>query len=135
MAGSFSDYLENELLDHVFGASAYSAPATLYFALSTADPTDDGSGIAEPSGNNYERVAVTNDKDLWTDAAAGALSNEAAVTFNTASGSWGTITHFAVFDASSGGNMIIHGDLTASKAVGSGDTPKFNIGDIDITLS
>ena len=135
MAGSFSDYLENKLLDHVFGASSYSAPATIYFALSTADPTDDGSGIAEPSGNNYARKSVTNDKDLWTDASGGALENEAAITFNTASGSWGTISHFAVFDESSGGNMLIHGDLTTPKAVGTGDTPKFNIGDIDITLS
>jgi hypothetical protein len=70
--GSFSNYLENELLDHVFGAAAYSAPATLYVGLSTADPTDDDSGLAEPSGNGYARVAVTNNATNFPAASGGA---------------------------------------------------------------
>jgi len=134
MAGSFSNYLENKILDHVFGGTTYSAPSTLYFALSTADPTEDGSSIAEPSGNNYARAAVTNNKTNWGTASGGIVSNAADITFNTASGSWGTITHFAVFDASSGGNMLIYGSLTESKTIGTGDTPKFNIGDVSISL-
>lgn len=133
--GSFSDYLELKILDHVFGASSYSAPATMYFALSTADPGETGSTIAEPSGNNYARASFTNNKTNWGDAAAGAITNDVAVTFNTASGSWGTITHFAVFDASTSGNMLIYGTLTTSKSITTGDTPKFNIGDVDITLT
>lgn len=135
MAGSFSNYLELEILDHVFGAASYTPAATHYFALSTADPTEDGSGIAEPSGNNYARAAFVNNKTNWGDAAAGAITNDVAVTFNTASGSWGTIAHFAVFDALTGGNMLIYGSLSVSKAIGTGDTPKFNIGDVDITLT
>lgn len=133
--GSFSDYLENELLDHITGVGAYSAPATVYVALSTADPTEDGSGLAEPSGNNYARAEVTNSGTNWDTASSGATANKTAITFNTASGDWGTITHYAVMDASSSGNMLWYGTLTTSKTVGNGDTPKFNIGDLDLTLT
>ena len=37
MAG-FSDYLEDKVLDHVFGGTAYTAPSTLYVALYTVAP-------------------------------------------------------------------------------------------------
>jgi hypothetical protein len=56
---SFSNYLENKLLDHAFRNTSYTPPSAVYVALSTADPGEDGSTIAEPSGNNYARVAAT----------------------------------------------------------------------------
>ena len=131
--GSFANYLENKLLDHIFGVTAYSAEATVQVALSTTDPTEDGSGISEPSGNNYARVTVTNSGTNWETASGGATSNKTAITFNTASGSWGTITHFAIFD-NGGTNMLMYGSLTTSKAVGTGDTPKFNANELDVSL-
>lgn len=133
MAGSFSNYLELELLDHVFGAAAYSAPATLYVALFTATPSDAGGGT-EVSGNNYSRVSVTNNSTNFPAASSGAKSNGAAITFPQASGSWGVVTQFGIFDASTSGNLLVWGDLTASKTVDSGDTVSFAIGDLDITL-
>jgi hypothetical protein len=128
--GSFSNYLENKLLDHVFKVASFTVPTNIYVALSTADPTDSGGSIAEPSGNNYARTLC----NTWDAAASGATANTNAVTFPTASGSWGTITHFALFDASSAGNMLAHGALTTSKSITNGDTPKFNAGEIDVTL-
>ena len=74
--GSFGDFLENELLDHVFGAAAYAAPATLHMALSTADPLDDGTGLVEPTGGAYARAPVTNDLTEWPAAAGGSLPLE-----------------------------------------------------------
>lgn len=128
--GSFSNYLENKLLDHVFKVASFTVPTNIYIALSTADPTDSGGSIAEPSGNNYARTVMNS----WDAAASGATANTSTITFPTASGSWGTITHFAIFDAITVGNMLAHGSLTVSKAVTSGDTPRFNAGEIDITL-
>lgn len=130
---SFADFLENELLDQMFGALAYTAPATLYIALSTTTTTDVG-GKTEPAGGSYARKAVTNNKTTWDTASGGALANAIEIAFVTATASWGTITHFAIMDASSGGNMLAHGALDTSKAVGDGDTAKFAIGDLDITL-
>ena len=129
--GSFADYAENKILDHIVGKTSYTKP-TAYVALSTADPLDDGSGIAEPSGNNYARAATSGSD--WNAASGGAIDNVVAIAFNEATGSWGTITHFALFDASSGGNMLAHGSLSASQAITSAQVLKFSAGDLDITL-
>jgi hypothetical protein len=128
--GSFSNYLENKILDHVFKTASFSVPTNIYVALSTADPGESGGGIAEPSGNGYARTICNS----WDAASGGATQNTNAVTFPTATGSWGTISHFALFDAATGGNMLAYGALTVSKTVTTGDTPKFNAGDIDVTL-
>jgi hypothetical protein len=129
--GSFSDYWENEILDHIFGKGSYTPP-TIYVALSTADPTDAGSGLSEPSGNGYARKQTS--ASDWNTASGGALDNTNEIAFNEATGSWGTITHFALMDAVSGGNMLAHGALSQSKTIGSGDTAKFAVGDLDVSL-
>ncbi|MBN2271204.1 MAG: hypothetical protein JXN61_11360 [Sedimentisphaerales bacterium] len=130
--GSFSNYLEDELLDHVFGKGSFTPPP-IYVALSTADPLDSGSGLAEPSGSGYARVQTT--EADWNAASGGAIDNVNAITFNEATGSWGTITHFALMDAASGGNLLIHGALNTSKSISSGDTVKFAAGDLDVSLN
>jgi len=134
--GSISDFWENEMLDHVLGVGAYTAP-TIYVGLSTADPLDDASGIAEPSGNNYARVAHAS----WDAAAARKTSNTGTVTFNTASGPWGTITHWFLCDHASNTtwgtnvNLLAHGSLAASKSVVSGNTPSFADDELDVSFS
>lgn len=133
--GSFTNFLENELLDHVWGNSAYTAPGTLYIALSTTTISDDGTGMTEPSGGSYARAAVTNNLTNWPAASGGAKSNGTAITFATATASWGTVIDFAVMDAATSGNMLAYGTLTTSKTIDSGDTPSFTIGDFDVTLN
>ena len=131
MAG-FSDYLEDKVLDHVFGGTAYTAPGTLYVGLYTAAPTDAGGGT-EVSGGSYARKsmpAMTVSGTSPTEA-----TNGAAVEFITATDSWGTVTHVGVFDASSSGNLLAWAALTASKTVSSGDVFRFDAGDLDITLA
>lgn len=123
--GSASDYTENKVLELIVGKTAFATP-TCYAALSTADPTDDASGLAEPSGNGYARVSTAGGD--WEAAASGAIQNANAITFPEASGSWGTVTHFALFDASTAGNMLAHGALGSSEAVTSGETPRFAAG-------
>ncbi len=131
---SFSDYLEAKVLDHVFGKTAYTMP-TVYVGLSTADPLDTAAGLAEPTGGAYARVATS--AATWNAATQGApssINNAAAITFPAATASWGTVTHFALFDAATAGNMLASGALTTAKAVGSGDTVKFDIGQLSATL-
>ena len=127
MANSFSDYLENKVLGHVFGGSAYSAPATIYVGLFTADPGESGSSN-EVSGNGYLRQSMA-----FT-VSGSAATNTSAVEFPTATGSWGTVTHTALYDASTSGNMLAVRQLSASKSIGTNDVFRFNAGDFDITL-
>jgi len=137
MAGSLSDFAELELLDHIMGVGSFTMP-TVYIGLCTADPTDAGTGAAcneVADSNAYARLAIS--ADFQTPAASGAIANDGAVAFVTATGSWGECTHFAYFDSGThgAGNMLAHGDLTASKTVGDGDTPSFAIGELDVTLA
>lgn len=127
--GSISDFLENELLDHIFGAS-YAPPATVYVGLSTADPLDDAGGLAEPSGNGYARKAIA-----FSAAASRKVENSGLITFDEATGSWGTITHYALFDAVSAGNMMAHGSLATQKQVVSGNTPSIAAQEVDVEFS
>ena len=132
---SFADFLENELLDQIFGAQAYVAPVTLYVALSTTTPADDGTNFTEPSGNAYARVAVTNNKTNFNNAAAGAVDNATEVAFPQATpAGWGTVTYFGIYDAASAGNLLAYGLLTAAKVIDALDTAKFAAGDLNATL-
>ena len=129
--GSFTDYWENEILDHIFSKGSYTPPA-ICVGLSTADPLDDASGLAEPSGNGYTRVQTS--ASHWNAASGGSLDNASDITFDQATGSWGTITHFVLFDAATGGNMLAHGALSQSRAIEGSDTAIFEAGDLDISL-
>lgn len=129
MAGTKSNYLENIIINTVLRNTTYSQVATVYVALYTSDPTDADSGT-EVSGGSYARVSCAFDA-----ASGGATANTSTLTFPTATGSWGTITHFGVRDASTGGNLLYHGDLTVPKTVTSGDVVIFSAGELDITES
>lgn len=129
--GGFSDYWENKILDHIFGKGSYTPP-TIYVGLSTADPTDSGSGLAEPSGNGYARVQTS--ASDWNAASNGSLDNAGNITFTQATGHWGTITHFALFDAASAGNMLAFGALSQSKSINESETTRFEAGDLQISL-
>lgn len=124
---SFSNFLENKVLGHVFGATPYTAPATLYVGLFTSNPGETGSGT-EVSGGSYARQTIA-----FTVTGAQA-SNTAAVEFPTATASWGTITYAAIYDALSGGNLLAYGALTTSKTIDNGDVFRIPAGDFDINL-
>lgn len=130
--GSKSDYLENKVLDGVLGGPAFSLPATVYAALYTVTPSDAGGGT-EVTGGSYARVAVTNNVTNWPAAAAGAKANGTEIAFPAATANWGTVVAWGILDAAAAGNLLYWGALTVSKAVNSGDTASFAVGDIDIT--
>ena len=134
MSGSFSDYAELKVLEHIVGKTSFTMPST-WIALVTTLPTDAsiGSTLVEPSGNGYVRLATSG---AWGSAAAGAIANSSALTFATASGAgWCAILGFALCDASATGtgNVLAWGSLT-TKTILAGDTASFAIGDLSITL-
>lgn len=132
---SFFNYLENSVLDHVVGKTAYTSP-TVYIGLSSTTPAEDGTGVTESTGvGSYARVTTA--AGDWNAAAAGATSNLNAVTFAQASADWvagANLTYLVAYDAITAGNPLFYGLLTVAKPVLSGDTASFPAGDIDITL-
>jgi len=133
--GNISTYWANEILDHLFGKGAYTPP-TIYVALSTSEPTDTGTNVTEPAGGAYARKATA--AADWNASSVGAgriIDNANAIEFAEASGSWGTLSHFALYDAPEAGNFLGWGALATSKAVGSGDTARFAAGDLDVSFT
>lgn len=152
---AFSDFAENKLIDFLFRAQALgitgataaagTGPATLYVALLTAAPSDTGGGT-EVSGNAYARVAVTSSLANWagtqsagsttaSSGTSGTTSNNAAVTFPTPTpAGWGIVTHAAIYDAATAGNLIAWGALTASKTINADDAVSFPAGTLQFQL-
>lgn len=128
---ALSDYSEKLILDWLMTNGSATRPTAWYVALYTAAPSDSGGGT-EVSGNGYAREAVTFDA---ASTPGGTTSNSGVVSFTAVGGSWGTVTHLGIFDADTGGNLLWHGALTASKTVGDGDTLEFAIGNIDLTVA
>lgn len=126
---AMSNYLENALINATLRNTSYTSPSTVYVALFTSDPTDAGSGT-ECSGGAYVRQSAT-----FGAPSDGASSISADVEFPQATGSWGTITHFGIFDASSSGNLLYHGALTASKTIATGDVLKITSSNLTVTLA
>jgi hypothetical protein len=140
-----SDYLENQLIDHVFRTGTFAKPSSLYVALFTSAPSDSTPGT-EVLGGSYARVQRNPLDANWeatqggvvgaSSGSTGATQNFAAITFPAPTANWGVITHVAVFDAVSGGNMLLHGALTIAKTVNNGDAPpSFAVGALDITFA
>ncbi len=129
--GSFSNYWENKVLDYLFGKGTYTPP-TIHVALSSADPGEDGAGLDEPEGGGYARVA-TQASD-WSSAEDGRIDNVQAIEFHPATGAWGTLTHFALFDAATAGNLLAHGSLTQPRTVHASDAPRFPPRELQVTL-
>jgi len=139
MAGK-SDYWENRLLDHILGATASTAPATVYVGLLTTAPNDAStSGALSPgvevTGGSYARVAVTNNATNWPAASAGAKANGTAITFPAPTANWGVVVAFIIADVASGaGNIFYWGLITPNKTVNASDpAPSFAVGDLDVT--
>lgn len=123
---TMSTYFANQVINHMLRNQAFTPPATIYVSLHTADPGD--SGANEVSGGGYARQAVT-----LAAAANKATSNTTVIEFTNMPAV--TITHCAIWDAQTGGNVLMYGALTQSKTVNAGDTVRFNVGDLDITFT
>ena len=124
---SFSNTFETTVLTWVFTTGSATRPTAWHIALYTSAPSDTGGGT-EVSGGGYARKAVT-----FT-VSGNTASNNAAIEWDTATASFGTVTHVGVFDAASGGNLIAYAALTTSKTIDTGDVFRLPSGDLDITL-
>lgn len=142
---AISNYLENKIIDWLLRGQAFTPPATVYVALFTSAPSDAGGGT-EVSGNAYARVAIASSLANWagtqsagsttaSSGTGGTTSNNGAAAFPTPTpAGWGTVTHVGLFDASSGGNLLMWGALSASKVINALDDVNFPIAALQFQL-
>lgn len=138
---SFTNYLEHKVLDHLFGGTTYTASGTLYVGLLTGSaPAESDSSFNEPpTASGYARVAVTNNKTNWSTASqvstSGSLHNQTTITFPAATGPWGTVTYFGLFEGSgASANPLCLSALTTNKTIDTGDTASFASGSLVIRI-
>ena len=132
---SASDYLEQEILDHIFGKGTYAVP-TIYVALCTAsiDESDDGSDITEANYTGYARKSTSASDWSRTDSV---MENANAITFDECTAGSSTVSHVALVDAQTTGtgNVLFYAQLTSNLSVSDGIEPYFAAGDIQVTAS
>jgi hypothetical protein len=130
---AFTNYLENELLDHLLGKAArdFTSPAVLALALHSADPTETGGASELANSDGYSRQAISFDA-----ASGGSAASSNAQAFTASGGDWSAATHFTITDNLTwgAGNVLIYGQLDASRTVTDGDTLNFDAGDVTVSL-
>src|SRR6516225_9892091 len=135
----FTNYLDQRITQLLFSNTAYTIPATWYIALSTTTPSQGATpNFTEPSGNGYSRVSVTNNTSNWTAVASPpangyTVQNNTIITFPTATGSWGTVTYFGIYDATTAGNLIGFGLLTSAQSITTGIAASFAVAQLTVT--
>ena len=131
--GSLSNYGEDSFLGHLLVATVTS-PTNVYLALCTADPGETGTGatITEVAdSNNYARTAIS-----FGTATSRRVTQDADCTFPTASGAWGTVTHWAILDGNThgAGNVLAYGAFSSSFAPVNGNTPTVASGQVYVQI-
>ena len=120
---SISNYAENKILDHVTGEAAWTMPTTVYVKLHTGDP---GEAATSNAATEATRKAAS-----WSAAASGSIATDATLEWTNVS-TTETYSHWSLWDASTAGNALWSGALSASAAVTAGDT--FQITSLTLSL-
>lgn len=126
---SFTNYLEQKVLEHFLSTPTVSKP-TVYVGLLLAS-MDEAGVSTEVTGGSYARR-------LWAGTVSGTaptqVANTSDIVFPTATATWGTITHVALYDSLTGGNALAYATLDISRLVESGTTSTFLAGQLKFTL-
>lgn len=117
-----SQYVKTKVTDFLLRATTFTMPTTVYVSLHTANPTDSGTANGtEVSGSWYVRQPVT----FAAQSTPGVTSNSNTITYPAVTGAPVTVTHFALWDAATLGNMLEFGTLSASKTFAITDVPSW----------
>jgi len=130
MAGNKSDFLANEILDHVFQNGAYSNSSGVYLSLHTDSAVSTSNEVTDSYA--YARQSVA-----FGAAAARATDNGSAIEFPEATGNWDTISHVAIYDTDTyrAGNQLFWGPVSDSKKIENGDVLRVPAGDLDVSYA
>ena len=127
---AITTYQANRLNNYLFGATSFTPNGTYYIGLSTTAINAAGTGVTEPTGGGYKRVAETN----FTDSTGGIVQNKVQFEFPESTTAWGTITHVFISDGLTGGNILYYDALTTPRTVQTATILLFAINSMKIQL-
>jgi hypothetical protein len=126
---SLTNYTENKLIDHIFRTASFTKPTGLFIGLITAATDLEAGLVTEVTGAGYARIARAPLDANWNATTTnGITANTASLQFPAATADWGTCTHFGIWDAATGGNLLIYALLTAARTITNGTTASFGAG-------
>lgn len=121
-----SDYLELKLINHIMRGVAFAVPTKTFIALHSSNPGD--TGVAEvatttwPSYVRQDAAKGGTQAAAWTDQGDGSVKNSQQMLYAMYDGTAAlTVTHFSVWDAQTGGNMLVQAALASSRTINPGD--------------
>lgn len=124
-------YFLNNIMGNVFESQTTpSLPNAYYLGLSSTAPTLAGGNVTEPSGNGYARVELT----TLSAPTNGVVKNSQDIIFPESTGSWGTLTHFVLYNAETGGDLLMYGTLSASRSIEKDTVIRINANNLVLTL-
>jgi len=135
---NLSNYLETAIANTIFGGNAWTRPSTVYFALFSETPTDD-SRVELPIGvNGYQRVSVDNNAATWGASAAegtNSRTTQIEIAFpQNITANWGNVLGVGIYDAPTGGNLLVWAALSTPKTINVNDSAKFAVGSFTFSI-
>ena len=122
-----TDYLQNRFLNASLRGTTYTGTASVYMALFSVSPTDDGSGT-ELVGSGYARQLITFDP-----GSLGTVVSNNTVTFGPALATWSTAVAIGIMNANAGGSVLYYKPINNS--VQTGASLVFAAGEVLVTLT
>ena len=131
---ALSDHMEQQLINCTLRGGTYTGSA-VYVALHQADPTDEGLTNTEVTDSGYARqVAHTaTPSDGFTSPVNGVTTNTKIVQYPAIIDATIIVTHWALWDAPTGGNLVLHEAMTNPKTLDATDVMSFPVGSISVT--
>jgi hypothetical protein len=102
-------------------------PSSLWLALFTEAPSAAGGGT-EAAFTGYARVELAGED--WAAPAGGAVANAESIEFPVAGSGPTIVTHWGLFTAATGGDLLEFGALTDSATIAAGVALRFPAGDL-----
>lgn len=134
MASGTGTYLAAKLLNQLFNATTYTFATSIDLGLYTTGGITAGGAGTEVTGTGYARLQVTCNTTNFATTATNSISNSATLSFAAAGGTWTVAVTLAIFEHLNN-NLLVYGDLAASKTLSNGDVFQFTAGNLTITQS
>lgn len=112
-----TNYLKNKIQDYLFSGVAFTPPTTYYIALSKTEPLADGTGVTEPVGGGYTRLAINRGLDDFTLSVNGIVKNKVSVVSSESTTAWGSLPYYGIYDSQNGGNLLYGGSFTNARNI------------------
>jgi len=127
-------YFMNLLANYTLGGRRDTAlPSPLYLGLSSTAPNLNGGNVREPSigsATGYARTALPQ----LSDAVNGTVVNEGMISMPESVTAWGTMTHWVIFDAASGGHLLMYGQFANPKSVSAQAALSLRQGELELSV-